>query len=469
VNVRESVRFAARGVVANKLRSLLTMSGILIGVAAVIILIAAGNGASAAIKNSISALGSNTLTVTSNSTAAGRRVGAGAAGRGGGGLGGGFGGAFGGGARPGGAGGVAGAGGGARAGAGGGGAAGAAAGGGTGTVDNGTQIRSPALTLDDAQALLDPAQAPDVVSVAPVVNAASVTATYAGASHTVGTFNGTTPTYLVNDNDTVAVGVPFTQSDYDQRRRVALVGLTVATSLVGGDGSAMVGQTVEFNGIAYDVVGLLTSKGSTGPQDQDDRVIAPLTAVQDTLTGYGNLTSISVKATSADAVDAATSEVTDILADRHDLSPDNPDFSIFNPSSILSAVTAATGTFTMLLGAVAAISLLVGGIGVMNIMLVTVTERTREIGIRKAIGAQRGDIVGQFLLEAVLLSMFGGLVGVAIGVVVGSLKVGTFQMVVAPYSVVLAFLVSVAIGLFFGIYPANRAASLRPIDALRYE
>jgi putative ABC transport system permease protein len=459
VSAKESVRFAARGVLSNKLRSLLTMSGILIGVAAVIILIAAGNGASSAIKSSISALGSNTLTVTSASTAGGGRRTGGGAPRGGAGLGGGFGGAFGGGgARPGGA----AAGGGARPGGGAGGA-------GAGTVDNGTEIRSPALTMDDAQALLDPVQAPDVVSVAPVVNAPSVTATYAGASHAVGTFNGTTPSYLVNDNDTVAVGVPFTQSDYDQRRRVALVGLTVATSLVGGDGTAIVGQAVQFNGIDYDVVGLLTSKGSTGPQDQDDRVIAPLTAVQDTLTGYGNLSSISVKAASADAVDAATSEVTQILADRHDVSANDPDFSIFNPSSILAAVTASTATFTTLLGAVAAISLLVGGIGVMNIMLVTVTERTREIGIRKAIGAQRGDIVGQFLLEAVLLSMFGGLLGVAIGVVVGSLRFGTFQMVVAPYSVLLAFLVSVAIGLFFGIYPANRAASLRPIDALRYE
>jgi putative ABC transport system permease protein len=474
VSARESVRFATRGVLSNKLRSLLTMSGILIGVAAVIILIAAGNGASSAIKSSISALGSNTLTVTSASTAGGRRAGGGAGGRAAGGLGGGFGGAFGGGAaRPGGAGAAGGArpgGGGAGGGAGGGGAGGGAAlGGGAGTVDNGTEIRSPALTMDDAQALMDPVQDPDIVSVAPVVNAPSVTATCAGASHTVATFNGTTPSYLVNDNDTVALGVPFTQSDYDQRRRVALVGLTVATSLVGGDGTAIVGQAVQFNGIAYDVVGLLASKGSTGPQDQDDRVIAPLTAVQDTLTGYGNLSSISVKAASADVVDAATAEVTQVLADRHDVSANDPDFSIFNPSSILSAVTAATGTFTMLLGAVAAISLLVGGIGVMNIMLVTVTERTREIGIRKAIGAQRGDIVGQFLLEAVLLSMFGGLLGVAIGVVVGSLKFGTFQMVVAPYSVLLAFLVSVAIGLFFGIYPANRAASLRPIDALRYE
>jgi putative ABC transport system permease protein len=472
VNVRESVRFATRGVVSNKLRSVLTMSGILIGVAAVIILIAAGNGASAAIKNSISALGSNTLTVTSNSTAAGRRVGGGGASRGAGAVGGGLGGAFGGaggagGARAGGA-GAARAGGAGGAGAGGG-AGGGAAGGGAGTVDNGTQTRSPALTLADAQALQDPVQAPDVVSVAPVVNATAVTATDAGASHAVGTFNGTTPSYLVNDNDAVAAGAPFTQSDYDQHSRVALVGLTVATSLVGGDGTAIVGQTVQFNGIDYAVVGLLTSKGSTGPQDQDDRVIAPLTAVQDTLTGYGNLSSISVKAASADAVDAATSEVTEVLADRHDVNPDDPDFSIFNPSSILAAVTAATGTFTMLLGAVAAISLLVGGIGVMNIMLVTVTERTREIGIRKAIGAQRGDIVGQFLLEAVLLSMFGGLLGVGIGVVVGSLKFGTFQLVVAPYSVVVAFLVSVAIGLFFGIYPANRAAALRPIDALRYE
>jgi putative ABC transport system permease protein len=247
------------------------------------------------------------------------------------------------------------------------------------------------------------------------------------------------------------------------------VGVTVATGLVGGDGLSIVGQSIQLNGVAYQVAGVLAAKGSTGPQDQDDRVIAPLTSVQDTLTGYGTISSISVKAASADVVPAATSEVTDILNARHHVTPATEDFSIFNPSSILSAVTAATSTFTVLLGAVAAISLLVGGIGVMNIMLVTVTERTREIGIRKAVGAQRGDIVGQFLLEAVLLSMFGGLVGVAIGVGVGQLSIGGFQLVVAPYSVVLAFAVSVAIGLFFGIYPANRAASLRPIDALRYE
>ena len=447
MNVRESARFAVRGVLANKLRSLLTMSGIIIGVAAVIILIAAGTGASAAVQKNFSSLGSNTLTVTSSSTGAGGRGGRGG---GGGARGGGFGGAQGGGAA-------------ARGGGAGTGAAGA------GTVDNGTRTREPQLTLDDAEALVDSVNAPDIASVAPVVTAQSVTATDNGASHAVATFTGTSPSYLVNNNDSVATGAAFTDTDYTAHHRVALLGTTVATALVGGDGTAAVGQAVQFNGVGFTVLGILAPKGSSGPQDQDDRVLAPLTAVQDTLTGYGDITSISVKATSAQTVDAAQAELTTVLDDRHRTTPDAPDFTVFNPSSILAAVTATTGTFTLLLGAVAAISLVVGGIGVMNIMLVTVTERTREIGIRKAVGAQRADIVGQFLLEAVLLSMTGGLIGVVIGVAVGQLSVGGFQLVVAPYSVVLAFGVSVAIGLFFGAFPANRAAALRPIDALRYE
>jgi len=454
MNFRESARFALRGVLANKLRSLLTMSGIIIGVAAVIILIAAGNGASASVQQSISALGSNTITVTSTSTGAGNRGGAGGGGRVavGGGGGGALGGLLGGGAQ------------GARPGG-----ANARPGAPTATVDNGTRTRTPALTLADAEALLDPVSAPDVVSVAPVVTAQSVTVTYRGASHTVQSTTGTTPSYLVNNNDSITVGAGMSDSDYTDRRRVAFVGTTVATALVGADTAAIVGQAVQLNGIDYTVGGLLATKGSTGPQDQDDRLIAPLTAVQDTLTGYGNVTSISVKAATAQSVDAISSQVTSILAARHDVTAATPDFSIFNPSSIQSAVLATTSTFTLLLGAVAGISLLVGGIGVMNIMLVTVTERTREIGIRKAVGAQRADIVGQFLLEAVLLAVLGGIVGVVLGVGVGQLRFGTFQLVVAPYSVVLAFVVSVAIGLFFGIYPANRAAALRPIDALRYE
>jgi putative ABC transport system permease protein len=441
VNLAQSLHFAVAGVMANKLRSALTMSGIVIGVAAVIILVAAGTGASAATTASITALGSNTLTVTPE-------TGQGSGGRGGGvRVGGGL---FGGGApRP-----VAPPGG----------APGGAA---PSETDSGTEIRNAQLTLEDAEALVDPELAPTVVSVAPVVTESSVMATYAGASHEVATLTGTTPSYLTNTDDSVQAGATITDNDYTARNRVALVGLTVATALVGGDGRAIVGQPVQLNGVTFQVVGLLTAKGSSGPQDQDDRVIAPMTAVQDTLTGYGPLSSISVKAVSAEGVSMATAEVTAILNARH--GTEIPDFSISSPTSILEAVSEVNATFTLLLGAVAGISLLVGGIGVMNIMLVTVTERTREIGIRKAVGAQKGDIVGQFLLEATMLSVAGGLLGIVIGVSVGSLPIGGFQMIVAPFSVVLAFVVSVAIGLFFGFYPANKAATLSPINALRYE
>jgi putative ABC transport system permease protein len=447
MGVRESARFALHGVTANKMRSALTTLGILIGVAAVIILIAVGTGSSKAVQDSISKLGSNTLNVSASAGGTGGRSSRN--------------GFFGGGA-PGGAGGAGGGAGGVR------GAAGGASA--SSSVDTGTQTRAAQLTLEDAASLVDHSLAPDVESVAPVVSASSVVATYNGASHTVSTFTGTSPSYLANDNDSIATGSPITDSDYTQHRRVADVGVTVATALAGGDGTAVVGRTIQFNGIEFQVVGLLTAKGSTGPQDQDDRVVAPLTAVRDTLTGYGTINSISVKATSADTVAAATSEVQDILNGRHHVTTATADYSIFSSSSILSAVTTATQTFTVLLGSVAAISLLVGGIGVMNIMLVTVTERTREIGIRKAIGARKGDVVGQFLIEAVLLSLFGGTMGVLIGVGVSHVaSIGTLKPVVAPYSVALAFGVSVLIGLFFGLYPANRAASLRPIDALRYE
>jgi putative ABC transport system permease protein len=433
VNVRETAMFALRGVLANKLRSVLTMSGILIGVAAVIILISAGNGANKSITDQITALGANTLTITPNSTlTGGRRGGSPFAG------GGGFGGAN---RNP----------------------------NGTSSVTSGTEIRNPVLTLEDAEALVDPELAPDVGLVAPVVSVSNVTATYNGATHPVATFTGTTPSYLTINSDTVQAGTTLTDSDYTGRRRAALVGPTVATDLVGGDGTAIVGQTVQFNGVSFEVVGLLTAKGSQGPQDRDDVVIAPLTSVQDTLASYGNLSSIAAQAVTAAQVDAAQNEVAAILTARHQVTAATADFTINNPSNILNTVNTVTGTFTLLLAGVAAISLFVGGIGVMNIMLVTVTERTREIGIRKAIGAQRSAIVGQFLLEAVLLSLTGGLIGVVIGVIVGQAKIGTFQLVVAPYSIVLAFFVSVAIGLFFGWYPASRAAALRPIDALRYE
>ena len=421
----EAARFAVRGVTGNKMRSALTTLGILIGVAAVIILVAVGTGSSAAVQDQISSLGSNTLTVSSSSGGTG--------GRGGGG--GGFGGFFGGGSR----------------------------------VSSGTQTRAAALTIADAVALSDRTQAPDVLSVAPTVSASSVIATYTGASHTVSTFTGTTPSYLKNDNSTVQSGTSFSDTDYTSHRRVALLGTTVATDLAGGNGLSIVGKVVQFNGIEFTVVGVLTAKGSTGPQDQDDRVLAPLTSVQDTLTGYSSINSISVKATSSKTVDLATAEVKDILNARHRVTATTADYTVSSASSFLAAATSSNKTFTVLLASVAAISLLVGGIGVMNIMLVTVTERTREIGIRKAIGAQKFDIVTQFLIEAVLLSVFGGLMGVVVGLIGSQFDIVGVTPVVAPYSVGLAFGVSVIVGLFFGLYPANRAASLRPIDALRYE
>jgi putative ABC transport system permease protein len=443
VNIRETLMFAITGVLANKLRSILTMSGIFIGVAAVIILISAGTGANKQITDNITALGANTLTITPNATTGGGRGGGGG---GAGAIRGGGGGGFGGGA-----------------------GAGRNTNGANTGVQTGTEIQKPQLTLDDAEALVDPQLAPDVGLVAPVVSVSSVNATYNGATHAVATFTGTTPSYLTINNNTVQAGTTFSDSDYSGRRRAALLGPTVAKDLIGGDGLAIVGQTVQFNGVSYEVVGVLTAKGSQGPQDRDDLVIAPLTSVQDTLASYGTLSSIAAEAVTAQQVDTAQAEVNQILISRHHVTAATADFTINNPSSILATVNTVTGIFTLLLGGVAGISLFVGGIGVMNIMLVTVTERTREIGIRKAIGAQRSAIVGQFLLEAVLLSLAGGLIGVVIGVLVSQLKIGTFQLVVAPYSIVLAFAVSVAIGLFFGWYPANRAASLRPIDALRYE
>jgi putative ABC transport system permease protein len=406
MSIFEAARMALHGVLANRLRSLLTMLGISIGVASVIILVAVGKGSATAVQSQIQGLGTNLLTIQSGGFGFGRRA--------------------------------------------------------------SSSSTFTFLTTKDVKALQDKTVAPDIKSVTPVVSGSSVTAARGVATMTPGTVYGTTPSYAEARKADLTEGTFITNADLTQHARVAVIGTTVSTDLFGTQDP--LGQTIQLNGTSYTVEGLLKSKGSNGFQDQDSIVILPLTTAQDTLVGHsGQLNQILVEATGPGTVTAAQSEATAILTPNHSNSDGTAAFSILNQASLLQTSSASTHTFTVLLAAVAAISLLVGGIGVMNIMLVTVTERTREIGIRKAIGARKGDVLGQFMTEAGLLSVLGGITGAVIGLVGGQFKVVGVQPVIQTYSVVLALGVGVAVGLFFGIYPANRAASLRPIDALRYE
>ena len=405
----ENFRIALQGILANRLRSALTMLGILIGVGAVILVVAVGNGSSLAVQKNIQNLGTNTLID--------------------------FRGGF-----------------------------------GPGANRNGTQSRRIDLTPADAAALSDKTNAPDIKAVAPV-RTASPTGSYQGNTYSPGQFIGTTPPYQEIRNQPVSSGRWFDQGDLDARSKVVLLGSTVVTNLFGSATANPIGASVQFNAATYQVIGVLKSKGSNGAQDQDDLAIIPLTTMEDTLTGSTSTYSqLAVEATSRNTGDAASAEITSVLdADHAITSPTGTEFRVLNQSSLLATSSSTSRTFTVLLAAVAAISLLVGGIGVMNIMLVTVTERTREIGIRKAIGARKADILGQFLVEAVMLSVLGGVLGVIGGLIGSNFKIQGVTPVVQPYSVFVAFAVALLVGLFFGSYPANRAASLRPIDALRYE
>ncbi|GLW31900.1 ABC transporter permease [Actinoplanes regularis] len=392
----EILGFALRGLSANRLRSALTMLGILIGVAAVILLVAVGNGSAQAIADRISALGANTLTVMSTS----RTTGGG-------------------------------------------------------------------LTLQVAEALDDPTLAPDVKSVSPVVST-SATLTYEGTDHDVSSFVGTTPDWFAASNFPVRIGELFTADDEAQARRVVVIGQTVAEELFAD--ADPIGAQVTVGGALFTVVGVLEEKSSGGFSDANDTAVAPISAVRQVLAGYGPLSSILVEARDSAEVDTVEGEIATILNRRMPAGSDGTAaYRIQNAAQLLRTQTETADTFTTLLGAVAAISLLVGGIGITNIMLVTVTERTREIGIRKALGAPRRLILAQFLLEATLLSVVGGGLGVAAALIGARFRIAGVQPVIVPSSVVLALGVCVLIGLFFGGLPAARAARLRPIDALRYE
>ncbi|WP_345713342.1 ABC transporter permease [Kineococcus glutinatus] len=384
------------------MRTVLTTLGVLIGVAAVIVVVAVGNGASASVQQRISGLGTTTITVRSG----GATFGQGAA-------------------------------------------------------------SSASLTVADADALVGP-ESPDVASAVPVVSTSATVSS--GGTSTTTQVVGTRPGYLDASSYGVSAGEPFTTADVDAARKVVLLGSSVATDVFAG--ASPVGRQVLLDGVPFTVVGVVASEGTSsgGGADADAVVIAPLTTLQRSLTGFGSISSITVQARSAEVADGAAAQVSAVLADRHPAADgQEAGFTVTSASALLSTAQETTRTFTVLLGAIAAISLLVGGVGVTNIMLVSVTERTREIGVRKALGATPAAVLGQFLLEAVLLSLLGGGLGVALGLALSRLEISGIQPVVVPASVVVALGVCVAIGLFFGGYPAHRAARLRPVDALRHE
>ncbi|MBU6148470.1 MAG: ABC transporter permease [Actinomycetales bacterium] len=398
MSLLETFRIAWSSIMANRLRSALTTLGIVIGVAAVIILVAFGQGASNAVTASIQSLGTNLITVFPD-------------------------------------------------------------------FDPDRPTPAADLTVADVIALNDQRRAPDLLGAAPVTQSQR-TCTHAGRSART-SITGTWPSYFAITNSPVASGAYFTNSDEVQARRVAVIGQVFAENLFGS--ASPLGERFVCDGTPFTVLGVLAEKGSGGFGNPDDVAIIPLSAMENHLTGYGPLTSISVQMASPDVQEAAERQITTILDEMHRVGPDSRDYGLFNQASLLETASQALGIFTALLGTVAAISLLVGGIGITNIMLVSVTERTREIGIRKAIGASRRTILLQFLVESTVLSLVGALIGLAVAVAVAQIKVAGISPTIVPASVIGALAISIGIGLFFGSYPANRAASLRPIEALRHE
>ena len=422
MKIYDSFRSALQSLVTNKLRSALTMLGVIIGVASVIAMVAVGNGASAQVQSTILSLGSNLITVTpSNLSDQGLR---------------------------------------------------------------GAGAQSQNLTEADMRGLQDQLGG-SIKAVEAEQSAGRWQVTAAGQNWNTNV-TGVTEEYPIVRDWNVGAGEFFSSSDITINAQVAVLGSTTAANLFGdADAVGQTiqlrqvfggGQNARARILNFKVVGVLDTKGSTFGFSRDDQILVPLTTAQKILTGRRDqVNAIVVKAVDSDAMTQTTSDVTTILLARHKIEdPASADFTVTNQNDTLAALSAVTGTFTLLLGAIGGISLLVGGIGIMNIMLVTVNERTREIGIRKAVGARRQDIAVQFLIESIALTGLGGVLGIVLGWAITQAvqripQAAALTLLITPATVVIAVGVSVAIGVIFGLYPAMRAARLHPIQALRYE
>jgi putative ABC transport system permease protein len=401
------IRIALKALQRNKLRAFLTMLGIIIGVAAVIAMVAIGQGSKQSIQDQLSSMGSNMITIRPNSNQ---------------------------------------------------------------TVGGGARLDASglqSLTLDDVKAIQK--QATYITSVSPAVQSKGQAIN--GALNWPTTIQGVSPDYLSIRNWPLKDGIPFTQEHVNTADKVCLIGQTVVENIFGSEDP--VGKIIRFNKIPFKVIGVLAEKGENAfGQDQDDIIIAPYTTVQKRILAIPYIQNIYASAVDENSSTQATAEVTDILRTSHKLkATDDDDFLVRTQAELINTFSSTSQLLTVLLAAIAGISLVVGGIGIMNIMYVSVTERTKEIGLRMSIGAQGTDILFQFLIEAILISITGGIIGVVLGITASRLVTLflSWPTLVSQSSIMLSFMVCAITGVFFGYYPAQKASRLDPIEALRYE